>query len=149
MRICFFGHRDFLITDELEKKLISVLYENLHEDCEFFFGGYGVFDNLAYKCVSRLTSCYKIQKTFVTPYITESYLKNQVEYDRYKYDQVVYPEIEKVPYKFAISARNKWMVEQSDLVICYITRSHGGAYQAVRHAKNIQKQIICLGNITK
>ena len=145
MRICFFGHRDFLITRELKSELTRILKETVCEDCEFFFGGYGCFDNLAYTCVNELVIPYKIKKTFVTPYITESYLKNNVEYHRYKYDELLYPELENVPYRFAISARNRWMVENSDVVICYIERAYGGAYQALKGGKN--KKIINLGKI--
>ena len=94
------------------------------------------------------TSCcygYKIRRTFVTPYITESYLKGRLEYDRYKYDDVVYPEIENVPLKFAISARNKWTVSQCDIVVVYINHTSGGAYEAAKHAKRKNKRIINLG----
>ena len=145
MRICFFGHRDFLVTEELREALIRVLRETVSEDCEFLFGGYGIFDNLAYTCVSQLDFPYKIKKTYITPDITENYLKNQVEYHRYKYDEVVYPPIENTPYRFAISARNKWMVTESDLIICYINHTYGGAYQAVKIKKD--KRIITLGKI--
>ena len=143
MRICFFGHRDFSVTDELKERLMQVLKENITEDCEFFFGGYGVFDNLAYKCVSELALPYRIKKTFITPYITENYLKNHVEYHRYKYDDIVYPDIESTPYRFAISARNRWMVAESDVIICYINHAYGGAYQAVKNGRG--KKTINIG----
>ncbi len=147
MRICFFGHRDFSIPDGLDDELILVLTNIINEDCEFYFGGYGIFDSLAYKCVSRLVLPYKTKKIFVTPYITESYLKNQIEYHKNKYDQIIYPEIENVPYKYAICARNKWIVNQSDIIICYVNRKSGGAYTAATLAKRNGKQIINLGKI--
>ena len=143
MRICFFGHASFYGSEELKRNLMAILYEYINkEDCEFLFGGYGGFDSFAYSCVSELSSKNKIIKTYVTPYITESYLKNQLEYHRAKYDGVIYPDIESVPYKFAISARNKWMIAHSDLVICYIDRAYGGAYAAV---KSVKKPVINLG----
>ena len=140
MRISFFGHRDIINNEELKNRLFSTLKENITEDCELLFGGYGAFDSLAYECASRLDIPYNIKKIFVTPYISESYLKNQVEYIKNQYDAVIYPEIENTPYRFAISARNKWMAEQSDLVICYVNRAYGGAYQVVKNRK-IKKKI--------
>ena len=48
---------------------------------------------------------------------------------------IIYPELDNVPLRFAISKRNKWMVEQADIVIAYITHTYGGAYATYRHAK--------------
>ena len=146
MRICFFGHADYNYSLETKDSLTLILKDYTEKfDCEFLFGGYGRFDDLAYSCVKELCSQNRISAVFVTPYITESYLKNQIEYHKNKYDEVVYPEIEKVPLKFAISARNKWMVEQSDLVITYVNKNYGGAYSALKYARNKGKTIINLG----
>ena len=146
MRICFFGHAQAYCSDEIKQQLVDLLRDFANsEDCEFWFGGYGRFDDLAYGCVGEVTSGFKIQRVFVTPYITESYQKNQLECKKYKYDCLIYPEIEKVPYRFAIVARNRWIVNQSDVVICYVNHLYGGAYNAVRHAKSHGKRIINLG----
>jgi hypothetical protein len=48
--------------------------------------------------------------------------------------------IETAPRRFAISFRNKWMVNKSDFVICYITHSFGGAAQYVELAKRQGKK---------
>lgn len=55
---------------------------------------------------------------------------------------MLYPPIEKVPLKFAISKRNNWMVENSDLVIAYVNHSFGGAYKTLQAAKRKKKRII-------
>ena len=57
------------------------------------------------------------------------------------YDSTVYPEIEDKPLKFAISYRNKWMVQKADYVIAFIERSFGGAYQTYKYAKSMGKKI--------
>ena len=147
MRICFFGHAESFCSDEVKQSLDFLLKDLANSgDCEFWFGGYGRFDNLAYGLVSNLTSGNGIKRIFVTPYITESYQKNQLECKKYKYDCLIYPEIEKVPYRFAIVARNRWIAENADVVICYINHSFGGAYNAVSYAKGRGKRIINLGN---
>lgn len=147
MRISFFGHADFNGSEELEYRLISIIkgYTDV-QDCEFLFGGYGRFDDFAFNCVSKITSPFAIQKTFVTPYITESYQRNQLEHKKLKYDMIIYPEIEKVPYRFAISERNKWIVEQSDIVISYVNHRYGGAYSIYSYAKR-RKPTFNLGTL--
>lgn len=56
-----------------------------------------------------------------------------------------YPEgIESVPKRFAISWRNRWMVNRSDVVICYICHEYGGAAKFVNVAQKKGKQIINL-----
>ena len=149
MRISFFGHREICDTAELEKKLLFALTEILDDrPCELLFGGYGMFDNLAYKCCRKLLDSgktYDLRFIFVTPYVTESYLKNQIVSKTLIFDEIVYPPIEKVPYKFAISARNRWIVEQSDTVISYVNKKYGGAYSACLHAKKRGKKLISLG----
>ena len=42
----------------------------------------------------------------------------------------------------AIKARNRWMVDNSDLIICYIIRNYGGAADAVKYARHKEKRII-------
>ena len=146
MRICFFGHSEFYGSDEVKRELISILKEYTgKEDCDFLFGGYGKFDDFAYRCVREICSTNHIKTLFITPYITESYLKNQLEYHKSKYDEVIYPGIENVPLKFAITFRNRWMVESSDLVITYVNHSFGGAYAMLVYARKKKKTVINLG----
>lgn len=151
MRISFFGHRDFVGSEEMKKKLIYILEEiiNKDSDTELLFGQYGRFDDFAYICANELSSQSKIKKIFVTPYITEDYQRHTLEYVRYKYDGIIYPEIENVPYRFAISARNRWMVEVSDYVICYIDHPWGGAFLAYKLAKRLDKGTINIGRYEK
>ena len=60
------------------------------------------------------------------------------------YDSVVYPPLEQVPLKFAISKRNEWMISQSDFVIAYVEHSFGGAYQGLHYARQKGKRIVNL-----
>ena len=146
MTIIFCGHSSFITTAEIEEEMMKTLEEKVgNEPAEFLLGGYGDFDSFAYTC------CKEYQKThpqtkliLVTPYITESYQRNHLEYKKDFYDEIIYPEIEKAPPKFAITYRNKWMVEQADLVIAFVQNTYGGAYQTYRHAQKKEKEIINL-----
>jgi len=53
--------------------------------------------------------------------------------------------IETVHPRFAISWRNKWMINQSDYVVTYITHSWGGASQFAQKAEKCLKKIIRIG----
>ena len=57
------------------------------------------------------------------------------ERNPYEYGETMLPErIEVVHPRNAISWRNKWMVNESDIVVCYINRSWGGTAKYVEMA---------------
>ena len=58
------------------------------------------------------------------------------------YDSTIYPPLETVPHRFAISHRNRWMVESADVVVAYVLHDWGGAATTLRCAKQKKKQII-------
>lgn len=61
------------------------------------------------------------------------------------YEDTIYPEIlEKTPPKFAIPKRNRWMIEQSDFVVTYVTCDIGGAANFKRIAEKQNKIVINL-----
>jgi uncharacterized phage-like protein YoqJ len=114
---------------------------------ELYLGGYGAFDAFAFLCAKKYKSTHQNTRlVFVTPYITPEYQHNHLEYYKFQYDEIIYPEIENTPPRFAISKRNKWMVEKSDYVIAYIDHSWGGAYQTYKHAKRKEKEVFNLSD---
>lgn len=69
----------------------------------------------------------------------------QNEDDPEDYSDTMLPEgIEKVPPRFAVDWRNKWMLGQSDYVVTYITHSWGGAAQFAEMAKRKKKALVRL-----
>lgn len=149
MIISFFGHAAFLKTPGIEERLLSLLQNQVGDAiAEFYLGGYGSFDAFARDCCRRYQKEHpKVRLVFVTPYITPEYQRNHLDYRKDSYDEIVYPPIEDKPYRFAISYRNQWMVQQADLVITFVQNSFGGAYQAYRYAKRKNKTIINLGTL--
>lgn len=146
MTISFAGHA-FICSGNSVKELVKEQIENNidgEESVVCFLGGYGQFDDIcAYACRELKQKYSKIQLVYVTPYMS---LSDQIRIIELKkqgmYDEVLYPPIEKVPLKFAISKRNNWMVENSDLVIAYVNHSFGGAYKTLQSAKRKKKRII-------
>ena len=68
------------------------------------------------------------------------YLDRSMDLDAY--DGSVYPPLEKVPRRYAISRRNKWMVDQADVVVAYVIHEWGGAATTLRYAEAKKKTII-------
>ena len=143
MVITFCGHSTFCKTEEIEEQLLSILQSQVGETrCDFYLGGYGSFDGFARECCRKYQSEHpNVSLVYVTPYLEIDELTLKL------YDESVYPPLEDKPRKFAISYRNKWMVENADLVIAYINHSDGGAWQTYQHAQRKKKQIINLGNL--
>ena len=149
MVVAFFGHADYIQRDEDGRKMLFLLKERVKDEpCELYFGGYGRFDSFAALCGRKYKEEHpNTRLIFITPYITLKYQKNQLEYVRHRYDDIVYPALERVPLRFAISHRNRWMAESADLVICYVSHTWGGAYKACLHAKKKGKEIINLARL--
>lgn len=149
MKITFFGHSDFRSTDELQARALNLIYSIAKgRGVEFLLGEYGGFDSFAY----RVASLYKEENpctalTFVTPYIDTDYNKLQDSLTFRRFDSVVYPELERVPRRFAISQRNRWMIRESDAVIAYVAHGFGGAYRAYSYALSKKKPVYNLAEI--
>lgn len=143
MTVTFCGHSDHYLDaaeyDKLKKIITQVITDGA---TTFLCGAYGSFDNACASILRELKAVYPhIEILAVTPYITENYNERN-QYLKEHYDDVIYPPLESVPLKFAISRRNEWMVERSDIVISGVRRSFGGAAQTLAYAKRKKKTII-------
>ena len=71
-----------------------------------------------------------------------------IEYFAKYYDSIIIPEYTKRTHpKCAITKRNRWMVEQADLFVCYVERQEGGAYTAMKYAEKLGINIINLAEL--
>ncbi|MBQ7364673.1 MAG: hypothetical protein IJW46_03665, partial [Clostridia bacterium] len=80
---------------------------------------------------------------YVTPYISlseQAKIKELLKYGLY--DESLYPPIENVPLRFAISKRNEWMMTNADLVVVYVNQQYGGAYTSLQVARRKKKKIV-------
>ncbi len=148
MIITFCGHADFRPTYNYEQQMLAFLEEKVgDEPAEMFLGGYGSFDNFAYRCCKQYKMSHpRISLVFVTPYLSFEYLDRRLGSEKARYDSVLYPEIENKPMKFAITYRNRYMVEKADYVVAYVAHKRGGAYAAYQHAKRKGKEIFNLAD---
>lgn len=146
MIITFTGHSKIDITNELTAQIKITIEKYLDNEIVIFYcGGYGTFDIACAKIVKELKTAYSnILSVFVTPYLNEQYLASFNSSPLY--DSILYPELEHTPPRFAISKRNKHMIDCADIVIAYIDHDWGGAYKTYQYAKKKNKTVINLAD---
>jgi len=140
MIITFCGHSTYRSNMEDEETMLR-LFEDVSfgQQITFYIGGYGSFDEFARRCAKQYQSTHSDTKVcFISPYMGK-WLEDRKEYLTKEYDEIIYPEIENVPRKFAISKRNEWMVQQADYVIGYVKTHFGGAYNTLLYAHKHKK----------
>ena len=137
MTVTFCGHSKTDNPTEIKKKLRYEIVHLINDGADIFFlGGYGDFDSMAADIIRSLKKEYPfIRSILVIPYLDKAY-------PSFLYDETIYPPIENTPKKYAITERNKWMIDKADVVVAYITHSWGGAAATCRYAKRKGKQII-------
>lgn len=143
--VSFFGHRNLYDIRRIDKRLSPLLKELIQTKpyVSFLIGRHGEFDEYAASVIKRVqkeVGSDNNDLTLVIPYGVAD-----IEYYENYYDNVIIPEIvDGVHPKLAITLKNRWMVEQSDLVIVNVEHSKGGAYTAMKYAERINKKIINL-----
>ena len=137
MIVTFCGHSTVSNSAAVAASLKSVIEELIAEGAtEFYLGGYGEFDSLAARAVRDAKKLHpEVRSTLVIPYMDR-------DFNTDFYDESVYPPLESVPRRFAISKRNEWMVDQSDIVVSGVTHDWGGAATTLKYATRKKKRII-------
>ena len=137
MTVTFFGHKD--TPKEIEPTLRTTLIDLIENKnvTVFYVGNNGNFDTMVRRQLEDLSLTYPITYNVVLAYLPTK----KSEYDNST--NTIYPEgIETAPKRFAISWRNKWMVQQSDVVVTYVTHGFGGAAQFKELAERQGKTLI-------
>ena len=148
MIITFLGHREIYNRSSIYENIRNAILNNIvpYEKIYFYCGGYGDFDNMCVEaCHSLKRNVIDCEIVYVTPYITATHQK-QIKHliDLNLYDSVIYPPLENVFPRYAISHRNKWMIDQADFIIAYVKHEYGGAHTALQYAIKRKKTIINL-----
>ena len=145
-KICScFGHRNVEITKELEEKL-EKLYVDLIKSRGyniFYFGGYGKFDELCHKIISKLKSKYQNIKLYLIRPYYENLSQKYTDLLKIGYDDCIYLPLSNNFGKLKIIYRNYAIVDKSDIIIFYIRRmENSGAYRTLCYAKKNNKKLI-------
>lgn len=144
MVCAFFGHKDTpqavypIIKENIEKLIVQ------EEVVRFMVGNQGAFDRMVLAVLRELKQFYP----YIVFEVVLAYMPTKKqEYDYFSEAETLLPEgIESVPKRFAISWRNRWMVQQAQIDVCYVTHTWGGAAQFAEYARRQGKQIINLAN---
>ena len=143
--VSLFGHREITDYRELENQLTEIVRKLIQtkEYVSFLIGRNGEFDEYVaslIKSVQKETGKENNDLSLVIPYTV-----SDLEYYENYYDCIVLPECVHGSHpKAAITLKNRWMVECSDLVIVYVERDTGGAFAAMKYAQKLKKDIINL-----
>ena len=136
IKVCSgFGHRE--VFENISERISSAVRMAAEQGCEMFYtGAMGRFDEMFSSEVRALKKDYpNIKLICIKPYMTNE-INTQGEYLYTLYDDIIIPtELADVHYKAAITKRNQWIIQRSDLVIVYTKRNYGGAYNAKHYAQ--------------
>ena len=137
MTVTFCGHRDVPEPEVVKAWLNETIEELIDEGADrFLLGGYGQFDSLAAAVVRKQKERHPaIRSVLVLPYLDR-------KYDISLYDESIYPPLETVPKRYAISRRNEYMIDAADCVIAFVTHDFGGAFTSLCYAQRKHKRII-------
>ena len=140
MVVTFFGHRDIIDDNSLLLKNTIIGVIKKYGAKTFFVGNEGGFDRLVQRTLKDIcTDFAQIRAYQVLAYMPSNNANKECGVLK---DKIVFEGAETVPPKFAIAKRNRWMIEQADIFITYVTHSIGGAAQFKTYAEKKGKTVI-------
>ena len=153
---CFTGHREIPpgeragIADKLER-VIAALYQR---GVRYYgAGGARGFDALAASTVIRLRgSCPGIRLILVLPCLTQTRGWRPEDIAKHEHikaqaDKVVYTSQQYT--RGCMHKRNRHLVDNSSVCVCYLTRDSGGTAYTVNYAEQQGLEIINIAHIEK
>ena len=146
-KICsFFGHRNIEVTEELYTMTAAEIRKSVDFGCRvFYFGGYGEFDELCYKIVTKMqkeTPSLGVKRVYCVS--QERYLRKKVRYfTPENYEEIIYLTPSFDYWYKSIYFRNCAMIDKSSYIIFYAEqRENSGAYKAYKYAKTKKDKYI-------
>ena len=148
---CFTGHRELPVwgREELAAKLEATITGLIDRGIRFYgAGGARGFDCLAAQTVLRLReNCPSIKLILVLPCLTQTRSwrpEDIAEYERIKAqaDKVVYTARQYT--RGCMFKRNRHLVDNSSVCVCYLNRESGGTAYTVDYAEKRGLEVINL-----
>ena len=137
--ICtFFGHRD--ADDSIKAKLKDTILQLIKEGVtDFYVGNNGAFDFYVQTVLKDITKEHKVNFSVILSNVNEMSIGADQSY-------TIFPEgLEKALPKFAISKRNDWMINNSQIAITYVNHHFSSSYKWLEKARKKGVKIINLG----
>lgn len=143
--VALFGHREIDNLRQLENDLTPILKKLIQTKSyvTFLVGRNGEFDEYAASVIKRVQKEIGKENNEIT--LVLPYTVSKLEYYEKYYDNIIIPpSLYGAHPKSAITLKNRWIVEQSNLVIVYVKHNKGGAHTAMQYAKKLNKTVINL-----
>ena len=150
--VSFFGHRVIEDPLRIEQHLEKLIHKFLKEKeyVEFLVGQDGEFDQIVSSTIRRCKRTVRGDNSahvWMLPYPTADFRDNEDAYREY-YDEIEICEASAGGhFKGAYQARNRAMIERSNLVVCCIQHQSGGAWQTMKYAKKQRKTCININDL--
>ena len=151
---CFTGHRDLPLNcrEALAAKLHETITELIQRRVQFYRAGGALgFDTLAAQTVLKLRKEYpSIKLVLMLPCLTQTRgwsVEDVREYEKIKgmADEVIYTSQEYT--RGCMFRRNRCLVDNSRICVCYFTEDKGGTAYTVNYAKKQGLEIINLAPV--
>lgn len=145
--VCFTGHRNIPQEKHLSEALQNTIIQLINEGyCYFGAGGALGFDTIAEETVLALKTKYShIKLILVLPCLTQANewsIEDKKRYAEAKQaaDKVVYTS--RNYYSGCMHKRNRHLVDNSSVCVCYLTKTGGGTFYTVNYTKEKGLRII-------
>ena len=144
----FTGHRKIppVLQESITRRLEETIINCVKNGYSIFMAGGALgFDTLAAEAVLRIRkNDQSIKLILALPCRTQTRNWDQSDIDRYEEirkdaDDVIY--ISDAYTKDCMFRRNRYLIDHSDLCICYLTENRGGTFYTVRYAEKKGKTI--------
>lgn len=145
---CFTGHRKIPPENrsKISQRLENIVVQLIESGCTYFYSGGALgFDTLAAQTVLKLRTKYpEIRLLLVIPCKNQAEhwnTENKAVYEKIlsAADEVIYTS--QAYFKGCMHKRNRYLVDHSDICVCYLTKNTGGTAYTVNYAINKQLAI--------
>ena len=146
MNCAFTGHRNFDYYNEIRSLERAVESAIIYDDVDTFYNGMARgFDLAAAQTVIQLKRRYKIKLIACVPFYGQKETLNA--FDRKIYEEVLEHCNEIIVlsqeyYPGCMYKRNRYMVNNCDMVIAYYRGKRGGTQYTVKYAEEQEKKIV-------
>lgn len=149
-KICsFFGHKEITITEDLKNRIRGILDQMIKNEnfTVFYFGGFGMFDDLCWQIITELKDKYMhIKRVFCLVDPRHQRISKRPKCLKVEdYEEFIYLDLEFDWWYTRIYYRNCEIVNQSDFIVFYANDvASSGAYKIYQYAKKNRKNLINL-----
>ena len=143
--VSLFGHRKIDDLLKLERQLAPIVKKLIQTKpyVSFLIGRNGEFDEYSASVIKRVQKEVGKDNSDIT--LILPYKMRAIEYYEKYYDSIIIPDsVYGAHPKSAITLKNRWMIERSNLSLFYVKCERGGAYTAMRYAKKLNKEVVNL-----